>query len=230
MHQAMLQILKGVRDEKKPWRPGSVDKEIETVLNPKDLKIGGSSKWNDNPQKGNSDHSEYLGAERRQLSFELVLDAVEWLHPDQLRDHVDTLFACLAPREESKRNKSPAPSFLRLIWGPLNFTGTLQKLDVTYTMFDREGVPLRARCSLSVREYKPAPAKHNPTSGAIRSYRRRRLLRGESLALIADDEYGAPRFWRAIAAFNGIDDPMRIVPGTQVLLPDRADLTELMPS
>jgi hypothetical protein len=231
MLKAEIKILRGVSEKNKPWRPGPPDKTIKTIkmgLNPKDLKIGGSSKWNDKPQKGNGDHAEYLGAERRQLSFEMLLDGVEMQTPEELQADVDLLFACLAAREETKRNKNPAPSFVQLAWGATNFTGTLQKLDVTYTMFDANGGPLRAKCSLSVREYVAAAAKQNPTSGAIRSYQRRQVERGQSLAHIADEEYGVPTFWRAIAAFNGIDDPMRVRPGSVVLLPDRSDVQELM--
>ena len=37
------------------------------------------------------------------------------------------------------------PRFLRIEWGDLNFKCRLQTADVTYTLFDKSGIPLRAR-------------------------------------------------------------------------------------
>ena len=42
---------------------------------------------------------------------------------------------------------------------------------------------------------------------------------GDSLASVAYAEYGDPTAWRAVARFNGIDDPLRCRPGTRLLLP-----------
>ena len=45
------------------------------------------------------------------------------------------------------------------------------------------------------------------------------VKRGQTLASIATQEYGDPRMWRPIADANGIDDPMRLHPGTLLVLP-----------
>ncbi|MGW7310516.1 peptidase M23, partial [Streptomyces sp. NPDC054835] len=37
-------------------------------------------------------------------------------------------------------------------------------------------------------------------------------------------EYGDATRWRVIAEANGIDDPMRLSPGTELLLPSAAEL------
>ena len=37
-------------------------------------------------------------------------------------------------------------------------------------------------------------------------------------------EYGDPTLWRALAAFNGIDDPLRLPPGSTLLLPSADEL------
>ena len=62
--------------------------------------------------------------------------------------------------------------------------------------------------------------KQNPTSGSLRRRQRRTpWSTGDTLALVAYQEYGDPQLWRPLAAYNGIDDPMRIADGTRVLLP-----------
>jgi nucleoid-associated protein YgaU len=41
----------------------------------------------------------------------------------------------------------------------------------------------------------------------------------ETLDFIASQEYGQASHWRHIAEANGIDDPMRVRPGTVLALP-----------
>src|SRR5918996_1530918 len=43
----------------------------------------------------------------------------------------------------------------------------------------------------------------------------------------AFDEYGKPSLWRGLAAFNGIDDPLRVGIGTRILVPPQGDIEEL---
>ena len=45
------------------------------------------------------------------------------------------------------------------------------------------------------------------------------VVQGDNLAGIAYAEYGNAAHWRAIAIANSIDDPMRLRPGTRLLLP-----------
>ncbi len=46
-----------------------------------------------------------------------------------------------------------------------------------------------------------------------------RLVAGDSLELLAYREYGDPTAWRVIAQANGIDDPQRLRPGAELIVP-----------
>jgi len=50
---------------------------------------------------------------------------------------------------------------------------------------------------------------------------------GDSLPAVAYREYGNPNLWRALAEANGVDDPLRLRPGTSLLVPSRSDATRL---
>jgi nucleoid-associated protein YgaU len=63
------------------------------------------------------------------------------------------------------------------------------------------------------------PFRQNPTSGSQDVRRVHRTVAGDTLASVAYSEYGDPTQWRALAAYNGIDDPMRVRTGTALLLP-----------
>jgi nucleoid-associated protein YgaU len=49
------------------------------------------------------------------------------------------------------------------------------------------------------------------------------VVAGDSLASIAYDEYEDARLWRALAEANHLDDPMRLPPGTELLVPPPAE-------
>lgn len=66
--------------------------------------------------------------------------------------------------------------------------------------------------------------RQNPTSGSYEVRRSHRTIAGDSLASVAFAEYGDPAAWRALAAFNGIDDPLRMPTGTLLLLPSPDEL------
>jgi nucleoid-associated protein YgaU len=68
------------------------------------------------------------------------------------------------------------------------------------------------------------PWRQNPTSGRDTVRRAHTLVEGDSLASVAYAEYGDPAAWRAVARFNGVDDPMRCAPGTRLLLPSPEEL------
>ncbi|WP_143589272.1 LysM peptidoglycan-binding domain-containing protein, partial [Streptomyces angustmyceticus] len=55
--------------------------------------------------------------------------------------------------------------------------------------------------------------------GALSARRIHRTVAGDSLASLAWREYGDATRWRLIAEANEIDDPMRLRPGTELLLP-----------
>jgi nucleoid-associated protein YgaU len=93
-----------------------------------------------------------------------------------------------------------------------------------YTLFTAEGTPIRATCNVAMEEMPGDPLKQNPTSGGHALTSVRTVVSGDSLASIAYAEYGDPTLWRPLAAFNGVDDPLRLRPGAALLLPVVDDL------
>ena len=72
--------------------------------------------------------------------------------------------------------------------------------------------------SRSRRTRRPIPGS-NPTSGGISGRRVHTFSAGDTLHSVAYAEYGNPGLWRVLAEANGVDDPLRIAPGTALLIP-----------
>lgn len=114
-----------------------------------------------------------------------------------------------------------APPIVRLTWDTEVFRGVLESLNVTYVLFTPEGVPLRAKLSLTLKEYRPVEIqiKGNPTASPdfAKTYV---VRRGDTLSGIAFAVYHDSSQWRAIAANNQIQDPRTLAPGRVLQLPN----------
>jgi nucleoid-associated protein YgaU len=198
--------------------------ELKFRFNPKEYSIQKSATWNrpTNKSAKSSTKPEFGGVQPQSVTMELFFDDWENSDADLLKD-TKTLLDWLKPTNESINKKKPQPQILKFQWGSNHslseFQGFLKSVSVKYTMFKPDGKPVRATANISLEEVPKDPEGTNPTSGAIAGRRTYVLGAGDSLHSIAYAEYGDPALWRALALFNGIDDPLRMVPGTRLLLP-----------
>jgi hypothetical protein len=104
--------------------------------------------------------------------------------------------------------------------GRNSFTGVVTSIKQNFTLWSSGGLPLRAKLSLSIREY--APLQHQLEQLNLASPNKTHsyvLARGDTLALLADRFYFDGGAWREIALANGIDDPRRLSAGRQLTIP-----------
>jgi nucleoid-associated protein YgaU len=112
-----------------------------------------------------------------------------------------------------------SPPRITFIWRSLHFVGVITSLNIKYKQFGVDGLPVRAEASISITE-NPSPLPFtNPTSGGISGRRVHTFSAGDTLHSVAYTEYGNPGLWRVLAEANGVDDPLRITPGTALLIP-----------
>jgi nucleoid-associated protein YgaU len=64
----------------------------------------------------------------------------------------------------------------------------------------------------------------NPTSGALAARESHVVVAGDTFPSIAYKAYGNANLWREIATANEADDPMRLRPGTRLLIPALEEL------
>ncbi len=202
--------------------PGAEQGTLVTFqFNPKELSIKKAAKWENKASKSSKKTSmpEYKGPDPQTLSVECFLDATDNDNPT-ITDTIDKLFACCCPDPKSLSKNQPSPPFVVLTWG--KFRGPmahLKSVEVKYTFFRPDGTPIRAVATIELQEVSTEPGKQNPTSGTLEANSTHTVVSGDSLQSIATAEYGNPNRWRAIAVRNGITDPLRLRPGTRLLIP-----------
>ena len=148
------------------------------------------------------------------LTFEALVDTTHTL--ENVDDaYVDQLRGLLDPNP-----KLHAPPVVAFVWGRLRFTGVLDGLDIAYQLFDERGVPLRAKLSITLKEYRPVAIQvwqdRKSSPDVEKSYL---VRRGDTLTGIAAAVYKDPARWRELALANRITDPRLLRPGQRLLLP-----------
>ena len=201
--------------------PGAPLGRIPFQFNPKELSIQKSAKWERKPARGakTAGPPEFTGADPCKLTLEVFFDATDAMDSSVVT-LVDQLFSCCVPTDESLGQKKASPPLVVLHWGKVtSFAAFVTSVQAKYTLFTPDGTPIRAICSVALEEMPGDPLKQNPTSGALAARSLHTLVAGDSLASIAYREYGDPTLWRPLAAFNDIDDPLRLRLGASLLIP-----------
>ncbi|GIE81768.1 peptidase M23 [Actinoplanes philippinensis] len=198
--------------------------EVPFQFNPSQVQLSRSASWHSEPavafQRGAT--PEFAGSQPASMQLELFLDASVSPGGSLVRTQVEKILSCCEVDPQTVASAKPETPWVRFSWGSfttVQFAAHVESVSVAYTLFSAGGEPLRATCQLSLREI-PLPAKgQNPTSGALSARRVHQVVAGDSLAALAWREYGDATVWRVIAEANDIDDPMRLSPGRELLLP-----------
>jgi hypothetical protein len=131
--------------------------EISAQYNPSSLQVDMSIPWNANPQSNKSPEKgiqlEFTGAQGRTMSLELTFDGYE--NNESIAGKVATLnkMASVIKPGDPDENKR-RPFHCVVTWGSTveNFRCVIESLSTKYTMFSDKGVPLRATCTVKLKE------------------------------------------------------------------------------
>ena len=203
--------------------------ELECMFNPTKYtyseSVGVSEKEGQGPA---GPFMQFTGAKSPSLKMDLFFDAFADAKGD-VGPTVAKLFEWMkADTSFAVEKQMSTPPFVRFEWKyskpPLSdFYGYIRSCSVVYELFRKDGTPVRATASIEIVGRTDRPAGTNPTSHAEGVHRAHTLVEGESLHSVAYRELGSAAAWRAIAALNDIDDPLRVRPGTRILIPDSAE-------
>ena len=208
---------------------GLAKTELTCRYNPTSITTDGSAEYKSTVGKGykSAPKVEFVGVKSRNFKTELFLDGRETGSLD-VHEDVATLLSWLKATPNSINTKKPRPPTVVFHWGKKqSFEAHLVSVSAKYEMFDRSGVPIRARVSIQLQEAQAEVAKTNPSSGGLAGNRTHSVTAGDSLHSIAQSNYGSPSFWRGLAAYNQVDDPLRLAAGRELLVPPLEDVVAL---
>lgn len=194
----------------------NLDKNKTYVVNfnPREYTVRKSTQWEPHKSPGlDSPEIEFTSGNSMTLSMELFFDTYE--QGKDVREHTDQILGLANVDETIHR-----PPRVLFSWGGFKFEGILEEVTQRFTMFTTSGMPVRATLQVAFKEYTTAKDQHTKKKRESPDHTKRRTLKnGESLSLIASEEYDDPAEWRRIADANGILDPKDVSPGTVLTIP-----------
>ncbi|MCO6477066.1 MAG: hypothetical protein J5I94_10625 [Phaeodactylibacter sp.] len=112
------------------------------------------------------------------------------------------------------------PNFLLAVWGTFISTCVLTHMNVTYTMFRKNGTPLRARVRVSFAGHTKRILEllsMNLLSPDLTHFRT--VVEGDSLPLLSSKVYESPQYYLEIARVNGLTSVRSLKKGQQLRFP-----------
>ena len=202
------------------------NEQIDFLFNPAELTITKANDWKPNDKKGgNAPELRFQGGQSGTLALSITLDTTDTgkdvaTHTNKLLDllKVDPSLA----GSDKQRNKA-RPPWVEFHWGKLHsFKAVVDRLQVKFTYFAADGMPLRAKADLALKQYKDEAELplQNPTSHTDTLHTVHRLGHGETLDRVAGQHYADSTRWRLIAEANNVINPLTLAPGTLLVIPE----------
>lgn len=164
----------------------------------------------------------FSGYQHEEFSLECTIDCTGAVPDTKEDDTVPKRITLLESLLYKYNGESHQPNFVQLAWGTLLFKCRLKEMEVNYTLFSGEGVPLRAKISLNFIEFvsrktalKLADRQSPDMSHLIT------LREGDTLAALCYRIYGDSTLADEVARLNGLPGFRRVKPGTAVLFPHK---------
>jgi nucleoid-associated protein YgaU len=157
---------------------------------------------------------QYVRGEAEKLTVELLADTSGTL-ADVRVQYTNPIRALMNINAELH-----APPIVRLSWGTESFKGVVESLNLTFVLFTPDGIPLRAKIGLTLKEYRPVNVQVRQTPKNSPNVDKAYVVRrGDTLSGIAGALYRDSTQWRVIAAANNIVDPRDLQPGMKLTVP-----------
>lgn len=208
----LVEIKWGDNQTKPEDVPGG--RAVTVQFNPQTLRITYANQNAGGDQAGSRKVTQFVGSGTSKLAVELLFDTSET--GEDVRKRVEDVAFFM----KVKDTKTRVPPGTRFEWGSFIFRGVVDALGETLEYFSETGVPLRAVVTLNISrqdiefEYGKA-ADEGGAAGAAPTQPLETARSDDSMQSLAGRS-GRSGDWKAIAAANDIDDPMRLPPGTLV--------------
>jgi hypothetical protein len=214
--------------------PQVVGSPIDVQINPSTLRL----QMANNVDMGKAfarPNTQYQGTSSSTLSFDLVFDTADegtTDEPSDVRKLTRQLELFLLPKTDQPKAVPPRVKFT---YGTLEIVGVMSALNQEFDYFAPNGVPLRAKCAVTIKEQKPEFDANLAGPGANRgqgaqpavppagaggavarppSDRTGTALDGESASDFASRMGLDPRAWKGLA--DALTDPLHLQAGLQI--------------
>lgn len=200
----------------------STDEKVPCMFNPHEYTVSKQNQWTKDTTKGiNVPKVKFTQGGAQSLKLKLFFDT--YAENEDVRKHTAGLWRMMLVTDDKKnpRNNKSEPPRVQFTWGKFSFKAVITNISQTFTLFNKEGIPLRTTVDVSFQQVDDEQAypRQNPTSGGGPPMKTHVVEAGERLDWIAAQVYGDPMHWRLIARENRLIHPLRLREGQQLVIP-----------
>ncbi len=239
MTKLTITPLKRTRGDEPKLEP-LMNQAVEVLFNPNSYSITKPVNWKSpnsspgtDPQKGtepdrklNAPKLEFGGGGSRVLTLELFFDVTEPVNGEPVDDvRKETSKIVKLTRIQPSKGQVEPPPVCEVSWGKFYpegsdfdfpFTGVITNLVQRFTLFKRDGTPVRANLTVTFTEFLVPQTDKKKTDPELTTHV---VMRGDTLSSIAAQVYRDPTIWRTIAEANRLDDPRHLKIGQSLTIP-----------
>ncbi len=112
------------------------------------------------------------------------------------------------------------PRFIKVLWGMMNFQCIIESFDINFTLFDKNGYPLRAKISATFLESVAAEERIRTEGKNSPDLSHARVVKeGDRLDLMTYKIYNDSKYFLQIAKANGLTTLRQIKSGRTIMFP-----------
>ncbi len=140
----------------------------------------------------------------QEYTFEFLFDGTGAVAPaEDVQTTIDR-FLTVTGKLEGEIHR---PMYLRIIWGALVSKCVLKSAEITYTLFEPSGYPLRAKVKATFAENVDDALRVAQENKSSPDLTHSRVVReGDHLSLMCARIYGDPSYYLQVAEINGLDN------------------------
>lgn len=195
---------------------------VHCMFNPHEYTLKKSNNYTPDEVKGlNVPKIKFTQGGAQSLDLQLFFDT--FAEGSDVREHTAGLWRMMmiSPLKLNPLSGKGEPPQVAFHWGSLYFRAVIMSLSQKFTLFSKDGTPLRTTVDVSFQQVADDLnyLRQNPTSGGGPAMKTHLVQAGDRLDLIAAKIYGDPTQWRLIAHENGLVHPLRLRNGQQLVIP-----------
>lgn len=205
-------------------------KALDCLFNPSEYSFRKGNAWDVKPLPGqNVPSANFTGGDVMTMSFQLFFDTYSGASEDSdqdVRDYTEKLLNLMkidTSLNNANNTVAGRPPIVSFHWGNYwSFKGVITNVELRFTLFTGQGKPVRATANVTLQQFEELGTypRQNPTSGGEGVRASHVVQPGDTLDLIAYQEYGDASQWRAIAGANRLENPRAIRPGQRLVVPE----------
>lgn len=197
---------------------------FDLQYNPKEFKFDKPVQWQAHDEQGKESTLEFQKAQPATMSVDVLFDTTAD-GSDVRTSWVNKLLELTNPEvtpangEASELGKQ-RPPIVSFNWGDFYLVGVIESVAVSYMMFSSDGTPLRARCTVKMKEWTPKNTYAGGGGGSGYDTAPIKLVQMQAGQTITAVAIANGTSAQAICDANGIDDPIDgAMPGDSLVIP-----------